>query len=58
MAKDNGKDTGAARSADAYLDRKTAELLSEIKQEPIPDRLLELALKLQQSLKEREDKAS
>ncbi|PRX10095.1 UNVERIFIED_ORG: hypothetical protein BCL66_105281 [Martelella mediterranea] len=58
MAKDNDKDAGVARSADAYLDRKTAELLSEIKQEPIPDRLLELALKLQQSLKEREDKAS
>ncbi|QQM32785.1 hypothetical protein JET14_10550 [Martelella lutilitoris] len=58
MAKDNDKDAEVARSTDAYLDRKTAELLSEIKQEPIPDRLLELALKLQQSLKEREDKAS
>ncbi|MCD1632578.1 hypothetical protein K7H91_02275 [Martelella mediterranea] len=56
MTKDNDKDLVSADHSDAFLDSKTSELLSQIKQEPIPDRLLELAMKLQQALNERESK--
>ncbi|MEO1987175.1 MAG: hypothetical protein ABGX47_11080 [Martelella sp.] len=38
------------------LDRKTAELLARIKSEPVPDRLLKLALQLQDALNEKEKK--
>tara|TARA_B100000614_G_C14198806_1_gene348896 strand:+ start:47 stop:271 length:225 start_codon:yes stop_codon:yes gene_type:complete len=58
MTKDNDKDLVSADRSDAFLDSKTSELLSQIKQEPIPDRLLELAMKLQQALNEREEKPS
>ncbi|WP_158498667.1 hypothetical protein [Martelella endophytica] len=58
MAEDGNNSLGAAKDPESKLDRKTTELLSQIKQEPIPDRLLELAMKLQQALNERETKPS
>tara|TARA_Y100000815_G_scaffold100090_1_gene88764 strand:- start:185 stop:358 length:174 start_codon:yes stop_codon:yes gene_type:complete len=57
MARNNDKNKVSAELSDALLDSRTIELLSQIKQEPVPDRLLELAAKLQQALNEREDKS-
>ncbi|AQZ53745.1 hypothetical protein [Martelella mediterranea] len=57
MARNNDKNKVSAERSDALLDSRTIELLSQIKQEPVPDRLLELAAKLQQALNEREDKS-
>ncbi|QQM32171.1 hypothetical protein JET14_08530 [Martelella lutilitoris] len=57
MAEGNDKNKVASERSDAFLDQRTTELLSQIKQEPVPDRLLELAVKLQQALNERENKS-
>ncbi|MGV0912556.1 hypothetical protein [Martelella sp. FOR1707] len=57
MAESSDKHKVSEDHSEAFLDSRTTELLSQIKREPVPDRLLELAVKLQQALNERENKS-
>ncbi|MCO5731742.1 hypothetical protein [Rhizobium sp. SSA_523] len=55
------RDTGSTAQAKAVLGNKVsakvADLLTEIEKEPVPDRLMELALQLQKALNEKLDQS-
>lgn len=54
MAGNTSKDPHRAGDKRQYpIDDELAELLEEIKEEPVPDRLLALAMKLQDALARR-----
>jgi hypothetical protein len=55
MTRNSGKMAGGKTLLGNKVSGKVADLLAEIEKEPVPDRLLDLALELQKALNEKLD---